>query len=67
MKKDYTKKDTNKQVNEKISYAESAFSIEVSRGKGKGQEYNRDFFNDAGQYSTSGRIEKSLVYVIKRK
>lgn len=51
------------------TYIAGSFSIEIpqTRSKTSGQEYSRDFLPDARQYSTSGRIEKSLTYVIKRK
>jgi hypothetical protein len=51
------------------SYVTSSFSIETPQTKPQqsGQEYSRDFLPDAGQYSTSGKVEKSLAYVIKRK
>ena len=51
------------------SYATSTFSIETPQTKHQlpDQEYTRDIFSDVKQYSTSGKIEKSLTYVIKQK
>lgn len=71
MKKKETKKIQSKVSADKggDTYAASSFSIEVpqTRSQTSGQEYSRSFLPDTRQYSTSGRIEKSLTYVIKRK
>ena len=48
-------------------YTEDAFVIEVVKSAPQATKYSRGSLQGTSQYSTSGKIEKSLTYVIKRK